>query len=287
MENITEGASALLNKTEAASDKEAERETKTMLIDTHCHFNHKRLRDDIPACIERAHAADVQQMIVIGYDAPSSAEAVALAEHFAPYLFAVVGVHPHDAKDWDEATAQKLQEWAQNPRVVAIGEIGLDFHYDFSPRDAQERAFRHQMAIAHEVGLPVVIHCREAYPETLHILQQENVSVVGGVMHCWAGSADEAQQTVAMGMHLGFGGTLTFKSADNVRDSARTVPADRLLVETDAPYLAPVPHRGQCCEPAHTRLVADYLAQLRNLSYAELANLTTANACHVFPKLNP
>jgi TatD DNase family protein len=257
-----------------------------MIIDTHCHFNHQRFADDIPDCIERAYAADVKQMIVIGYNAPSSAEAVRLAEQYAPDVFAVVGVHPHDSKDWDEATAQKLREWTSHPRVVAIGEIGLDFHYDFSPRDAQERAFRAQMAIAHEVGLPVIIHCREAYPETLQVLEQENVTNIGGVMHCWAGSVDEARQTVALGMHLGFGGVLTFKSAENIRDSARMVPADRLLVETDAPYLAPVPHRGQRCEPAYTRLVADYLAQLRGLHYPELAALTTANARRLFSKLN-
>lgn len=260
------------------------KETK-MLIDTHCHFNHKKLADEIPACIARAHAADVAQMIVVGYDAASSAEAVALAEQYAPHVFAVVGVHPHDSKDWSEETAQRLREWANHPRVVAIGEIGLDFHYDFSPRDLQNAAFRAQMKIAQEVGLPVVIHCREAYPETLEILAEETVQMLGGVMHCWAGTVEEAQQTIDLGMHLGIGGTVTFKNAENVRASAKIAPLDRLLVETDAPYLAPMPHRGQRNEPAYTRLVADYLAALRGIPYAELAATTTANALRLFAKL--
>ncbi len=256
-----------------------------MLIDTHCHFNHKRFADDVPDCLARAQAADVAEMIVVGADAASSADAVALAEQYAPYLFAVVGVHPHDSKDWDAATADQLRAWASHPRVVAIGEIGLDFHYDFSPRDAQYRAFREQMQIARERHLPVVIHCREAYTETLQILEEENIQALGGVMHCWAGTVEEAERTIALGMHLGFGGTLTFKNADNVRESARRVPLERILVETDAPYLAPIPHRGQRNEPAYTRLVADYLADLRGVSYAEIAEATTTNARRLFTKL--
>ena len=256
-----------------------------MLIDTHCHFNHKKLADEIPACIARAHAADVEQMLVVGYDAASSTEAVALAETYAPHVFAVVGVHPHDSKDWNEETAQRIREWAGHPRVVAIGEIGLDFHHDFSPREAQGAAFRAQMKIAQEVGLPVVIHCREAYPETLEILAEENVQALGGVMHCWAGTVEEAQQTIELGMHLGIGGTVTFKNAANVRASAKIAPLDRLLVETDAPYLAPMPYRGQRNEPAYTRLVANYLAELRGMTYEELADATTANARRFFVKL--
>ena len=256
-----------------------------MIIDTHCHFNHKRLAEDIPACIERALAADVSQMIVVGFDAASSAEAVALSEQYAPHLFAVVGVHPHDSKEWNAATADQLRAWANHPRVVAIGEIGLDYHYDFSPRDAQSLALREQMQIAREMNLPVVIHCREAYPETLQILTEENVQAIGGVMHCWAGSVEEAEQTVSLGMHLGFGGTLTFKNAENVRESAKRVPMERILVETDAPYLAPMPYRGKRNEPGYTRLVADYLGDLRGVSSAEIAEITTANARRLFAKL--
>ena len=256
-----------------------------MLIDTHCHFNHKRLEADIPGCLDRAAAADVRQMIVVGYDLASSEQAVSQAEQYPGVLFAAVGIHPHDSKDWSSAADVRIRELAAHPSVIAIGEIGLDFHYDFSPREAQYAAFRAQMRLARDDGLPVIIHCREAYTETLEVLSEEGVRKAGGVMHCWAGTPEQAEQTVALGMALGFGGTLTFKNAEEVREAARRVPAEALFVETDAPYLAPMPHRGKRNEPAYTRYVADYLAGLRELSTLEIEALTTANARRVFPRL--
>ena len=256
-----------------------------MLVDTHCHLNHAKFADDVPACLERAEAAGVRQMIVVGYDLESSEQAVALAEAYAPAVFAAVAVHPHDAKSWNEQTALRLQELASNLHVVAIGEIGLDFHYDFSPRPDQFAVFRAQMSLAREAGLPVIIHCREAYPETLQLLAEEGADETGGVMHCWAGSVEEAEQTVAIGLDLGFGGTLTFKNAEEVRACARAAPLESLLVETDAPYLAPMPHRGKRNEPAYTRFVAEKLAELRGLTFDEIARLTTGNAHRCFPRL--
>ncbi|HZT43388.1 MAG TPA: TatD family hydrolase [Chthonomonadaceae bacterium] len=256
-----------------------------MLVDTHCHLNHAKFADDVPACLERALAAGVQQMIVVGYDLESSEQAVALAEAHAPTVFAAVAVHPHDAKSWNEDTARRLQELAYHLRVVAIGEIGLDFHYDFSPRPDQLAAFRAQMALARETGLPVIIHCREAYPETLQVLSEEGADETGGVMHCWAGTVEEAERTVAIGLNLGFGGTLTFKNAEEVRACALAAPLESLLVETDAPYLAPMPYRGKRNEPAYTRLVAEKLADLRGLTFDEIARLTTGNAHRCFPRL--
>ncbi|HLK60076.1 MAG TPA: TatD family hydrolase [Chthonomonadaceae bacterium] len=255
------------------------------LIDTHCHFNHGKLSEDLPACIERAAEVGVMQMIVVGYDLVSSAQAVAQAEAYPNVLFAAVGVHPHDAKDWEEASGEQLKKWSDHPQVVAIGEIGLDYHYDFSPREAQFAAFRAQMALAREVGLPVIIHCREAYTDTLQVLAAEGADETGGVMHCWAGTVEEAERTVALGMALGFGGTLTFKNAEEVRAAAQRVPLEALLVETDAPYLAPMPHRGKRNEPAYTRLVAERLAELREMTLPEIARLTTINAHRVFPRL--
>ena len=256
-----------------------------LLIDTHCHFNHKKFADDIPTAIQRAQDAGVGQMIVVGYDMDSSETAVRLSEEYSGVLYAVIGVHPHDSKDWSEASEARLRVLSDHPHVVAIGEIGLDYHYDFSPRDAQERAFRAQMKLARDVGLPVVIHCREAYEDTLQILADEGADDTGGVMHCWAGTVHHADKTIALGLALGFGGTLTFKSADEVREAAQRVPLESLLVETDAPYLAPMPHRGQRNEPAYTRLVAEKLASLRGLTLPELARLTTGNAHRVFPRL--
>ena len=256
-----------------------------MLIDTHCHFNHQKLSGDIEGCIERAEQADVMQMIVVGYDLPSSEQAVALAEAHPGRLFAVIGVHPHDSMDWSLAAEERLRALSAHSAVVAIGEIGLDFHHDFSPRPDQYTAFRAQLNLAREVGLPIVIHCREAYPETLEVLAEDGPGEAGGVMHCWAGSTEQAEQTVALGLALGFGGTLTFKNAEEVRRSAMHVPLESLLVETDAPYLAPMPHRGKRNEPAHTRLVAEHLSALRGLTYSKAAALTTANARRVFPRL--
>jgi TatD DNase family protein len=259
--------------------------TTMLLIDTHCHFNHEKFADDIPQAIQRAQEAGVGQMIVVGFDMDGSEAAVRMSEEYPGVLYAVIGVHPHDSKDWNEASEARLRVLSDHPHVVAIGEIGLDYHYDFSPRDAQERAFRAQMKLARDVGLPVVIHCREAYEDTLQILSEEGADETGGVMHCWAGTVHEADKTIALGLALGFGGTLTFKNADEVRDAAQRVPLESLLVETDAPFLAPMPHRGKRNEPAYTRLVAEKLASLRGLTLPELARLTTGNAHRVFPRL--
>lgn len=256
-----------------------------MIIDTHCHLNHERLASDVEGCLERALAVGVTQFIVVGCDLESSKRAISLAEAHPTSVFATIGVHPHESRHWDDTTAQWLQESAKHPRVVAIGEIGLDFHYDFSPHTAQYTAFHHQMRIAEQVGLPVVIHCREAYPEVLEILEQPEYQKVVGVMHCWAGGVEEALRTVKRGYSLGIGGTLTFKNAENVRQSVLAVPLESLLLETDAPYLAPVPHRGKQNEPAYTRLVADRMAELLGLSLLEIAKQTTQNANRLFPKL--
>jgi len=258
---------------------------KSMIVDTHCHLNHEKLAVQLSEVMERATKAGVGQMVVVGFDMASSEEAVRLAEAYPGVLYAVVGVHPHDARDWDAPSEQRLRTLAEHPHVVAIGEIGLDYHYDYSPREAQSHAFKAQMQVAREASLPVVIHCREAYADTLQILSDEGVDTIGGVMHCWAGTVTEANQTVALGMALGFGGTLTFKSAEEIREAARQVPLESLLLETDAPYLAPVPHRGKTNEPAFTHLVAQKMAELRGITLPEIARLTTANAHRIFPRL--
>lgn len=254
-----------------------------MLIDTHCHYNHDRFAGDAEAAIERAHAAGVEKMVVVGYDLASSEQAIALAGQHPGILYAAVGIHPHNAKDWNDEVRKRLQELTSHPSAVAYGEIGLDFHYDFSSHEDQFSALHTQLEIAAEAGLPIIFHCREAYTELLALLA--DYRGIDGVMHCWAGTVAEAQQTAELGLSLGFGGTITFKNAEEVRQSALSVPQDRLLLETDAPYLAPVPHRGKRNEPAYTRLVADKMAEVLNLSFEEVAALTTANARRVFPLL--
>jgi TatD DNase family protein len=255
-----------------------------VIVDTHCHLNHEQLREETAALLERARAAGVLSAVVIGFDLPSSEEAVRLARNHAS-LYAAVGIHPHAAESYDSGVEARLAELAGAPEVVAIGEIGLDFHYDPSAREAQERAFRPQLALARSAGLPVVIHCREAYAETLDILEGDLQRELGGVMHCWGGATGEAERALNLGMSLGIGGVITFKNAESLREVVSGAPLDRLLLETDAPYLAPAPYRGKRNEPAHARIVAESLAALRSLSVEETAQATTANAHRLFRRM--
>lgn len=257
-----------------------------MIIDSHCHLNHELLRHEAEAALERAASAGVGRVVVVGYDIESSIEAVELARLHLP-VYAAVAVHPHDAKSFDEGAKARLEELAQSAKVVAIGEIGLDYHYDFSPREAQFQAFRSQLKLARRTGLPVIIHCREAYPDVLTVLEEEGGREVGGVMHCWAGTQTDAERTLQLGFYLGFGGVLTFKNAEENRQIAAGAPADRILLETDAPYLAPVPFRGKRNEPVYTRLVAEKMAEVRGCPVEDVKTLSTANALALFRRMPP
>jgi TatD DNase family protein len=235
------------------------------LVDSHCHVHDPQFDADRDAVIERALAAGVETMVVI--DAPEFAERY-------PFMYATVGVHPHEAAKAIEETFARVRDFASHPKVVAIGEIGLDYHYDFSPRDVQHRVFERQLEIAAEFHKPIVIHTREAWDDTLAHLP---VLPHGGIMHCFTGSVEQAQQAVALGFHLGFGGVLTFPKAGELREAARATPDDRLLVETDCPYLAPLPHRGKRNEPAFVVETARRLADVRGTSLEAVAALTTSN----------
>lgn len=255
-----------------------------MLVDTHSHLNHPDFATDLLAVLARARAAGVRACVVIGYDLASSAAAVALAEREAD-LFAAVGLHPHEAERWSEVVATSLRRWASHPRVVAIGECGLDFYRDHAPRPAQEHAFREQLALAVEVGLPVVIHTRESVAAALAAVAPFARGGLRGVFHCWSGNADEAARAVELGFFLGIGGVITFKNASSLHAIAATAPLDRIVLETDAPYLAPMPHRGRRNEPAYVALVAERIATLRGLDIPAVAAATTANAQTLFPRL--
>jgi TatD DNase family protein len=235
------------------------------LIDSHCHVNDPKFDEDRDAVLERALAAGVDTMVVI--DAPEFAE-----RH--PFLYATLGVHPHEAANATEETFARIRDLAQHPKVIAIGEIGLDYHYDFSPRDVQRRVFDRQLEIAAEFHKPVVIHTREAWDDTL---AQMPSLPYGGIMHCFTGTVEQAKQAVERGFHLGFGGVLTFPRAEELRTAARETPDDRLLLETDCPYLAPVPHRGKRNEPAYVVETARRLAEVRGTSLEAIAVLTTSN----------
>jgi TatD DNase family protein len=256
-----------------------------MLIDTHVHLNNSDLAADLPGVLERAEAAGVGQFIVVGYDLASSERAVRLAAS-DPRLFAVVGVHPHDAQHWNNDASIQLRQWADNPRVVAIGEIGLDFFRDLSPRPAQVAAFRAQLTLAAEVGLPVVIHCRDAYEETLDILEAGSSPEIPVILHCFLGTIAHAERLWKRNWFMGVDGPVTFKANDDLRAIIRAAPSESLLLETDAPYLSPVPFRGKFPnEPARLLPIAEKVAEVRGESLESLVSLTSKNAARAFPRL--
>ena len=258
-----------------------------MLIDTHAHLDFRQFDDDRNAVLDRAWQAGVAAIITIGIDLKTSRAAVALAEAHEG-VFATVGFHPHDAKSADAVALAELQELGQHPRVVAIGEMGLDFYRDRSPRDVQRRVFRRQLQIAAELGKPVVIHDREAHADTLETLRQwiaESQPIPSeyrGVLHCFSGGLALAQAAIELGFFIGVDGPITYRNARKLPGIVKALPLDRLLVETDAPFLTPHPHRGQRNEPAYVRLVAERIADVKNLSPAEVAQATTANAKALF-----
>lgn len=258
------------------------------LIDTHAHLDDDRFAEDRPAVVERARAAGVVQVITVATTAATSRVSVDLAATF-PTVWATVGIQPnHVAEaapgDWDEVV-----RLAAAPRVVALGETGLDRYWDYAPFPLQEDYFARHLELSRRTGLPVVIHCRDAEADVVRMLRDDfdRHGPVRGVMHSFTGSAEAARACLAMGLFLSFAGMVTYKNAQNLRDVAREVPADRLLIETDSPYLAPVPVRGQRNEPAFVAHTAALLAQVRGVSVAELAAQTTRNARTLFGGLVP
>ncbi len=249
------------------------------LVDSHCHLDDERFDEDRDAVVERALASGVEAMMSIGTgDGPPDLEAaIRLAERY-PSVWATVGIHPHNAAQSTPDCLPRLAELARHPKVLAIGEIGLDYHYDFSPRDVQRGVFIDQLALAREAGKPIVIHTREAWDDTLAVLREHwPAGGPGGIMHCFSGGPEEARLCLDLEFHLSFGGVVTFPKAVNVQEAARLTPLDRLLVETDAPYLAPVPHRGKRNEPAFVAHTARRVGELRGETVDAIAAATTAN----------
>ncbi len=253
------------------------------LTDSHCHLNHEKLYADLPHVLRRAREAGVHRVVAIGYDLASSERALAIAGQHSD-VWCAVGVHPHDAATYTSEVEASLRRMAKDERVVAIGEIGLDYHYDFAPRAIQLEAFVAQLHLAAELGLPVVIHCREAHADTLGAVRAAGCSI-SGVMHCWSGSVSEAKRAVESGLYIGIAGVVTFKKPGDLPAVVRAVPRDRLVIETDAPYLSPTPMRGRVNEPAFLRWTAAEVARLLDMSAADLAALTDANAAELYPRL--
>lgn len=251
-----------------------------MLVDTHCHLDWNKFDADREQVIQRAIDAGVTRMITIGTDVESSRRAIELAEKFGA-VYAAVGVHPNDCGDFDESGLDQIRSLARHAKVVAIGEIGLDYYWKKTAKDVQARAFEMQLDLAAEIHKPVIIHNRDATADVMRILT-EHAPRNTGVLHSFFGSLETAQQAIGLGYSIGFTGPITFKKADREREVARLIPIESMLIETDAPFLAPEPHRGQRNEPAYVKHVAEIIAQVRNISFDEVARQTTLNAEKLF-----
>lgn len=251
-----------------------------MFFDSHMHLDDEKFDDDRVGTLARALESGVTRMINIGADMPSSARSVELAEAHTP-IYAAVGVHPHEAEHFTAGDADRLAEWTILSKVVAIGEIGLDYFYDYSPRAVQKAAFIRQLDVARQTGMPVVIHNREAHGDTMEILKREGKGLTG-VVHCFSGSLEMAKELVRMGWYIGIDGPITFKNAAKLPEIVREIPLERILIETDSPYLTPVPLRGKRNEPAYVKYIAAHIATLRDMDVAAFAAATARNTCDLF-----
>jgi TatD DNase family protein len=263
---------------------------RPMFIDSHAHLDGKQFDSDREEVIARAREAGVQTMVAIGNgDGPPVLDAgVQLADKY-PFLYATVGIHPHEARLADDAAYSNMEQLARHPKVIAWGEIGLDYFYDHSPREAQKQVFTRQMELAAAAKLPIVIHCRpsdgsdNAWEDCLGMIEDQWAPRgLGGILHCFTGNVAQAKRALDMGFMISFAGNLTFPKAQQIRDAALEVPLDRMLIETDAPYLAPVPHRGKRNEPAFVKETARKLGELRGLSTEEIGEQTSRNFYNFF-----
>lgn len=255
-----------------------------MLIDTHTHLTDPRFADDLDSVIASAAAAGVGKMIVCGYDLPSSRAAVGLAEKYS-ILFATVGVHPHDARTWDRQSVEIIQELCHSEKVIAVGETGLDYHYNHSPRADQVEVFHKHIELAIEMNMPLVVHCREAMKETLSVLREFAGRLPRTVFHCFSGDEKDLEAVLALGCWIGVDGPVTFPASKTLRQVVAECPRDRLLLETDCPYLAPVPFRGKRNEPSYLTYIAQEVARVWGISDSHTAEVTTANAMRLFCRL--
>ncbi|KIL52500.1 TatD family hydrolase [Jeotgalibacillus soli] len=252
-----------------------------MLFDTHLHLNAEQFEDDLPEVITRARENGVEWMVVVGFDRPTIKKAMELIDEY-DFIYAAVGWHPVDAVDMTDEDLAWIEELADHPKVVAIGEMGLDYYWDKSPKEVQKEVFRKQIKLAIKVNLPIIIHNRDATQDVIDILKEEDAVQVGGIMHCFGGSVETARECLDLNFMISLGGPVTFKNAKKPKEVAVEIPLDRLLIETDAPYLAPHPYRGKRNEPAYVKLVAEQIAELRGITFEEVGNQTTQNAKKIF-----
>lgn len=254
-----------------------------MIFDTHTHLNVPQFAEDLEATIQRAFDQQVSRMAVVGFDEPTIEKSLELSQNY-PEIYSIIGWHPTEAGSYNRQVEDHLQKQVDQyrERVVAWGEIGLDYYWMEDDKETQGKVFRRQIAMAKEMGLPVSIHTRDALEDTYRILKEEKIHEIGGIMHSFSGDAEWMKRFLDLGMHISFSGVVTFKKAIDVQEAAQAVPEEFLLVETDAPYLAPVPYRGKRNEPAYTAYVVEKLAELRNVPVEHMARRTFQNACRLF-----
>lgn len=253
-------------------------QNKNLIFDSHAHYDDEKFDGDREQILSSLPQSGVCCVINNGIDLETSLLSIKFAEKYS-YIYAAVGVHPHEAQNAPKDYLDKLRKMLRHKKVVAVGEIGLDYHYDFSPRDVQRRIFEEQLQLAKELNIPVIIHDREAHADTLELLKKYRPM---GVVHCFSGSAEMAREVIELGMYIGLGGAVTFKNAKTPVQVAEFVPIDKLLLETDAPYMTPVPFRGQRCDSSHIAITAEKIAQIRNIQQDELLCITCNNAKNLF-----
>lgn len=252
-----------------------------MLFDTHAHYYDTQYDEDRNEVIERARASGVESILTVSSDIASSIENISLAQRY-DFIYAAIGVHPHNVLDLNNNIISALTDFASYPKVVAIGEIGLDYFYDNSPREAQKIWFGKQISLAKSLKLPVIIHDRDAHEDTLSIIKSENARDVGGVLHCFTGSIEMAREVMNNNLMISIAGPVTFKNANKLLEVVKYVPEDMLLIETDCPYLTPEPHRGKRNESAYVKLIAEKIAKIKGKSCAQIEQITTSNAKRLF-----
>jgi TatD DNase family protein len=253
-----------------------------MFIDTHAHLTFPEYQLDLPEVIERARANNISAIINIALDDQALKSSLKIADEYPGYVFNAFGLHPHDASEWQDDLINKTKQLAEEKKIIAIGETGLDYHYKLSPLEKQREVFRKFLQLAQELNLPAVIHSREASKDTLTIIHEENQGKLNGVLHCFGGDMELGQQALDLGLLISFTGNITFKKAHQVREAAKAIPLDRIMIETDCPFLAPQLFRGKRNEPAYVVEVAKQIAEVKGISMEKVAQQTTQNAKHFF-----
>jgi TatD DNase family protein len=254
------------------------------IVDSHCHLDFPEFSAELPEVVARAEAAGVRVMQTICTHITKFPQVLAVAERF-PNIYASVGIHPHNVEGEPKVSAEEIIHLSQHPKVIGIGETGLDYYYEHSPRELQKTSFRTHIEASRETGLPLIVHTRNADEDTIHIMANAyKEGAYPGLIHCFSSSRQVAEKSIEIGFYISLSGILTFKKAEELREIVKDIPLDRLIVETDSPYLAPLPHRGKRCEPAFTRNTAECLAQIKGVSLEEISRITTENFFRLFTK---